>query len=57
MKEKLIGLTIEEARKVTYSKIRVLCEDGEHFMGTTEVDNTRYNVTTEKGVITEARLG
>ena len=56
MEEKLIGLTVEEARKITKFKLRVMCE-GEQYMGTCEVDNERYNLTTEKGIITEAKLG
>ena len=57
MEDKLIGLTIEEARKVTKFKLRVMCEDGEQYMGTCEVNNERYNLTIEKGIITEAKIG
>lgn len=52
--ESIIGKTIEEANVVANEngyRIRVMCEDGQHFFGTCDYDLKRINVSTQNGII------
>ena len=57
---KVIGMTKDEAIRFSsgyYHSIRVVEEDGKHFIVTMELNPTRVNVRIKAGIIYEATIG
>jgi hypothetical protein len=60
MKEDLVGKTKVEAIKLLQKdniKHRIIKEDGTNFMVTMDFQLNRYNLSIEKGIVTEVRIG
>lgn len=60
MKEKLIGKTKEEAIDLlekNNSKFRIKSEDNERFILTTDYLINRFNLTINKGIVTDVTIG
>lgn len=57
MNEKeFIGLTLQEAKN-KYDFIRVMAEDGDHYIGTCDYREERMNVELVKGLIIKVWMG
>lgn len=50
----IVGLPVANAAEIAKEggyRIRVMCENGEHLIGTCDYDTSRINVSTQDGII------